>query len=611
MVDEALSNFGLFIDDENKIRLINPERVTDSAELRDECKDFIDNVLEFKKIVDTLIEKTEDYSKQVEAARLRSIGAKNMLKSAAKYREFEKQQLQSLIKEKMVELERLRAEHESLQKTEREQNEKMEQLSLKSLKSTGHSTCFKDVPIYKSNSPYAIQKKDNLICIDHEQDIDYSNYEQLINENVNLVRHSRSINIDNSVSSSIGTPFTLDNYELGTSVFRFIPGSSTTSYYSLPIKIFNSQMCSGFQPITYLNNFVSACTQPITQQTCLNGLDATKYSNFCLIKNPSTLINTPPTYICCSANASVTTTYASPACNNALATLDIKIYYSNPAGIMNCTIGLTTIASASTPVSQTISVTFIEIGPSNSSTTRSGNPGYFQGAPVIARTSNGTSYTTSALSIPQASSTDGTCSSVSRTTIHFGQNIQSTCLFGLNSTLSCPNVADPTTALWAFSSFNISIAARGNSDPSNLSDDWLPIIFCTSQIGSSSGAVCQNGSMPSISSSSCYTRLDIQIAYANIGAVTNPQPILGAVIFHYQSVNLNTTTTLPAPLLFTHTITFQDISNAPATEGDQIPRPNTRLVGDFFYPFSLSHGNNSISFSLFVYLLITFLIFLM
>ncbi len=43
MVEEALSNFGLFIDDENKIRLIDPERVTDSAELRDECKDFIDS----------------------------------------------------------------------------------------------------------------------------------------------------------------------------------------------------------------------------------------------------------------------------------------------------------------------------------------------------------------------------------------------------------------------------------------------------------------------------------------------------------------------------------------------------------------------------------------
>lgn len=44
MVEEALSNFGLFIDSENKIRLIDPEKVTDSAELRDECKDFVDSM---------------------------------------------------------------------------------------------------------------------------------------------------------------------------------------------------------------------------------------------------------------------------------------------------------------------------------------------------------------------------------------------------------------------------------------------------------------------------------------------------------------------------------------------------------------------------------------
>ncbi len=44
MVEEALSNYGLYIDDENKIRLIDPERLTDSSELRDECKDFIDSM---------------------------------------------------------------------------------------------------------------------------------------------------------------------------------------------------------------------------------------------------------------------------------------------------------------------------------------------------------------------------------------------------------------------------------------------------------------------------------------------------------------------------------------------------------------------------------------
>ncbi|CAF1667297.1 unnamed protein product [Rotaria magnacalcarata] len=88
-------------------------------------------VLEFKRIVDTLIKKTELFSKQVETARLKAIGVKNMLNSASKYREFEKQQLQSLIKEKIVEFDRLRVEYESLQKTEREQSGKMEQLSLK------------------------------------------------------------------------------------------------------------------------------------------------------------------------------------------------------------------------------------------------------------------------------------------------------------------------------------------------------------------------------------------------------------------------------------------------------------------------------------------------
>jgi hypothetical protein len=43
MVEEALSNFGLFIDHENRLRLIDPERLSDSSQLRDECKDFTES----------------------------------------------------------------------------------------------------------------------------------------------------------------------------------------------------------------------------------------------------------------------------------------------------------------------------------------------------------------------------------------------------------------------------------------------------------------------------------------------------------------------------------------------------------------------------------------
>jgi hypothetical protein len=80
------------------------------------------------------------------------------------------------------------------------------------------------------------------------------------------------------------------------------------------------------------------------------------------------------------------------------------------------------------------------------------------------------------------------------------------------------------------------VAAYGNPDPTNITGYWLPVTYCTSAIGSTNQPVCQTGSVPTLSAGQCYTRLDVQIAYANIGAVTNPQPILGAVVFHFQTI---------------------------------------------------------------------------
>ena len=192
MVEESLSNYGLFIDDENKIRLIDPERLTDSGELRDECKDFIDSkwrewplsrsidttvfsdVLEFKKLVDNLIEKTEEYSKQVEASRLKvsvigSMAREWTIDPVAVHRSKEHVEISGKVSRvwtataagnyqgedgrigsvrmtigQMIIVEssffRLRAEYDSLVKTEREQSEKMEQLSLKAYVSSPFRT---------------------------------------------------------------------------------------------------------------------------------------------------------------------------------------------------------------------------------------------------------------------------------------------------------------------------------------------------------------------------------------------------------------------------------------------------------------------------------------
>ena len=46
MSEEALSNAGLFLDELNKIRLLEPESAQQTNELKDECKDFIDRKLD-------------------------------------------------------------------------------------------------------------------------------------------------------------------------------------------------------------------------------------------------------------------------------------------------------------------------------------------------------------------------------------------------------------------------------------------------------------------------------------------------------------------------------------------------------------------------------------
>lgn len=45
MADEALGNAGLYLDELNKIRLLEPEKAQQTNELKDECKDFVDSIL--------------------------------------------------------------------------------------------------------------------------------------------------------------------------------------------------------------------------------------------------------------------------------------------------------------------------------------------------------------------------------------------------------------------------------------------------------------------------------------------------------------------------------------------------------------------------------------
>lgn len=130
MADEALARAGLHFDELNKIRVLEPEVSQQTTELKEECKDFVDKIDEFQKIVGTFIEVVDNVSKEVEKEKMKAIGSRNLLKSIAKQREAQQQQLQALITERKMQLERLRIQYEALQKEESEQNEFIEQFIL-------------------------------------------------------------------------------------------------------------------------------------------------------------------------------------------------------------------------------------------------------------------------------------------------------------------------------------------------------------------------------------------------------------------------------------------------------------------------------------------------
>ncbi|KAM8853600.1 intraflagellar transport protein 20 homolog [Synchiropus picturatus] len=130
MADERLAEAGFYFDEVNKLRALDPEVSQKTSELKEECKEFVDKIGHFQKIVGGLIELVDELAKETETEKLKAIGARNLLKSVAKQRESQQQQLRALIAEKKMQLERYRIEYEALSKVESEQNEFIDQFIL-------------------------------------------------------------------------------------------------------------------------------------------------------------------------------------------------------------------------------------------------------------------------------------------------------------------------------------------------------------------------------------------------------------------------------------------------------------------------------------------------
>ncbi|XP_044733997.1 intraflagellar transport protein 20 homolog [Chrysoperla carnea] len=120
---------GIYFDELNKIRVIDPKLADQSTKLKDECKNFIEKLDNFQTLTDKFIKIMDSLASEVENEKLCAIGRRNMVQSMTKQNELEKNQLQALLMEKSLELERLRIEHHSMQKTMSEQQDVLDRLT--------------------------------------------------------------------------------------------------------------------------------------------------------------------------------------------------------------------------------------------------------------------------------------------------------------------------------------------------------------------------------------------------------------------------------------------------------------------------------------------------
>ncbi|KAM6118679.1 intraflagellar transport protein 20 homolog isoform 3-T3 [Phoenicopterus ruber ruber] len=74
MAQAALGAAGLHFDELNKLRVLDPEVAQQTAQLREECRAFLDKIVEFQKIVGSLIELVDQLAKAAESEKMKSVG---------------------------------------------------------------------------------------------------------------------------------------------------------------------------------------------------------------------------------------------------------------------------------------------------------------------------------------------------------------------------------------------------------------------------------------------------------------------------------------------------------------------------------------------------------
>ncbi|XP_033043619.1 tectonic-3 isoform X4 [Trachypithecus francoisi] len=191
---------------------------------------------------------------------------------------------------------------------------------------------------------------------------------------------------------------------------------------------------------------------------------------------------------------------------------------------------------------------------------RSGNPGYIVGKPLLALTGD----------VSYSSQGNGSCS-VNRHEVQFGVNAISGCKLRLKKA-DCSHLQQEIYQTLHGRPRPEHVAIFGNADPAQKGG-WTRILN-------------RHCNISAISCTSCClipVSLEIQVLWAYVGLLSNPQAHVSGVRFLYQCQSIRDSQQVTEVSLTT-IVNFVDITQKPEPPRGQ-PKMDWKLPFDFFFPF--------------------------
>ncbi|CAF0808410.1 unnamed protein product [Brachionus calyciflorus] len=494
--------------------------------------------------------------------------------------------------------------------------------------------CVPNSAIFLQNTPYIISSFGDLVCIDLNNSVSLNYYQAPLTDGLVVKEEYVSI-IANMVAPQISThtfklPTSQNRFNKNDYIWTILPNNNV-QILKLPSQVGSN--CRTGPPVYHYQNKNSKCLissqniqQECSQTTTTPTTLSLKYflNEIKFLKDPKSLSNclnasqTPSTldlYTCspsyltklnlrsCSLENGVTISlddcqqnYLQPVLANNLCSRLVKsityiLRFNSSEGIIETGMDVIfqsdkNVQTLSGYVEQTFKVEFIPdtITLSNYDTLNnqklSGNPGYLRGLPILAGSNDRSQKFTYLMSDSQ-----GACpkNDALRSSIKFNENIVTECSYkpsydpNLDSFCNLIQTEIDSIILgFALDARANRFAPFGNSDPKN----WITIKNSdTSTLTpvSNVNGICR----------SLRIGTSIQIAYAYVGSVANPQAQIQYISYNWNEIidlNLKCTGQFcinvnDLSLRISTRVIFVDVSQPPLYTESQISKPRTRLPG--------------------------------